>query len=333
MANDAVVFDAPHSVAIEDRAVPEPEEGEVLIETKRTLVSTGTELTILTGEEPPGSKWDELTNYPFEPGYNNIGIVTDTGENVDTELVGTRVATYNPHQQYVVSDADHCRPVPDHVTDKEAVFFTIAEIVMNGLRRGRVSWGETVAVYGLGLLGQFATRLCHFAGARPTIGLDIADSRLSYLPDIEGIIRVDPTVDNFRERVDALAGGQSADILFEVTGNPDAIPSELDLLREQGRFVLLSSPTGATTFDFHELCNLPSYEIIGAHNSSHPPHKTPATPWTQKRHTELYFDLIGEGSIDPTPLVSHAEPARKAPDLYDLLLDDRSQAMGVVLEW
>lgn len=54
MANDAVVFDAPHSVAIEDRAVPEPKEGEVLIETKRTLVSTGTELTNLTGEEPSG---------------------------------------------------------------------------------------------------------------------------------------------------------------------------------------------------------------------------------------------------------------------------------------
>ena len=333
MANDAVVFDAPRTVTVDDRAVPEPGEGEVLIETRRTLVSTGTELTILAGEEPPGSTWDELASYPFEPGYNNVGVVTEAGGGVDPTLVGTRVATYNPHQEFVVADADHCRPIPDGVTDEEAVFFTIAEIVMNGVRRGRVTWGETVAVYGLGLLGQFAARLCHFAGARPTVGLDIAESRLEYLPDDEGFVGMDPTADDPRGRVESAAGGRLADAVFEVTGNPDVIPSELGVLREQGRFVLLSSPTGATTFDFHELCNSPSYEIIGAHNSSHPPHETPGTPWTQKRHAELYFDLVGEGSIDPAPLVSHAEPARNAPDLYDLLLEDRSRAMGVVLEW
>ena len=333
MANDVVVFDAPRSVVVEDRAVPEPDAGEVLIETRRTLVSTGTELTIMAGEEPPGSKWDELASYPFEPGYNNIGIVTEVGDGVDSELIGTRVATYNSHQQYVVADVDHCRPVPDEVTDEEAVFFTIAEIVMNGVRRGRVAWGETVAVYGMGLLGQFATRFCHFAGARPTIGLDIAKSRLDHLPEDAGFVGVDPTDGNLIERVEAAAGGRLTDAIFEVTGNPDVIPSELELLRDQGRFVLLSSPTGATTFDFHELCNSPSYEIIGAHNSSHPPHETPGTPWTQKRHAELYFDLVAEGSIDPTPLVSHAEPHENAPDLYELLLEDRSRAMGVVLEW
>jgi threonine dehydrogenase-like Zn-dependent dehydrogenase len=333
MTNEAVVFDGPKSVVFEERPSPEPGPEQVAIETRRTLVSTGTELAILSGEAPPGSTWDELSSYPFEPGYNNVGVITKIGENVDDDLLDTRVATYNPHQRRVVADVEQCRPVPNGVSDEEAVFFTIAEIVMNGVRRGRVSWGETVAVYGLGLLGQFAARIAHFAGARPVIGIDISRSRLDFLPDEPGFFGLDPTTGDVSERVADVTDGRLADVVVEMTGNPDVIPTEFDLLRGQGRFVVLSSPTGPSTIDLHERCNAPSYEIIGAHNSSHPPRETPGTPWTQKRHAELYFDLVAERTIDPHPLASHSEPAENAPELYDLLLSDRSEAMGVVLEW
>lgn len=333
MTNETVVFDGPKSVAFEERPSPEPGPEQVAIDTKRTLVSTGTELAILSGEAPPGSRWDELSSYPFEPGYNNIGVVTETGENVDDDLLDTRVATYNPHQRRVVADVERCRPVPNTVSDEEAVFFTIAEIVMNGVRRGRVSWGETTVVYGLGLLGQFAARIAHFAGARPVVGIDVARSRLDFLPDESGFLGIDPTAENVDERVTDLTDGRLADVVVEMTGNPDVIPTEFDLLREQGRFVVLSSPTGPSTIDLHERCNAPSYEIIGAHNSSHPPRETPGAPWTQKRHAELYFDLVAERTVDPGLLVSHSEPAENAPELYDHLLSNRSEAMGVVLEW
>ena len=333
MANEAVVFDRQESTVLRERPIPEPGPEQVSIETQRTLVSTGTELAILSGETPRGSKWDELSTYPFEPGYNNVGVVTEVGTGVDTDLVGTRVATYNPHQRQVVADVDACRPVPEGISDDEAVFFTIAEIVMNGIRRGRVSWGEAVVVYGLGLLGQFAVRIARFAGARPVVGIDVSRSRLDYLPDAPGVVALDPTTDDPGVRLREATGGRLADAVVELTGNPDVIPTEFDLLREQGRFVALGSPTGPTTFDFHEHCNAPSYEIIGAHNGSHPPQATPGTPWTQQRHAELYFDLVAEGVIDPTALVSHSEPAANAPDLYELLVEDRSRAMGVVLEW
>jgi threonine dehydrogenase-like Zn-dependent dehydrogenase len=165
------------------------------------------------------------------------------------------------------------------------------------------------------------------------IGIDISRSRLDFLPDEPGFFGLDPTTGDVSERVADVTDGRLADVVVEMTGNPDVIPTEFDLLRGQGRFVVLSSPTGPSTIDLHERCNAPSYEIIGAHNSSHPPRETPGTPWTQKRHAELYFDLVAERTIDPHPLASHSEPAENAPELYDLLLSDRSEAMGVVLEW
>lgn len=331
--NPTVVFSDVETVEVEDREVPEPDAGQVLIETDRTLVSTGTELTVLSGDVPPGSAWDQHIDYPFTPGYNNIGTVIETGEDVDDVEVGQRVGTYGSHARYICTRAGACRPVPDGVTDDEAVFFTIAEIVMNGVRRSEATWGEAVAVYGLGLLGQITVRTAQAAGARPVIGLDVADSRIDHLPAAAGVTGVNPMSDDVEAAVREATGGDLADVVFEVTGNPDVITDEFDALRRQGRLVVLSSPRGETEFDFHDYCNSGSYVIIGSHNNSHPRVATPENPWTQHRHAELFFEYIDDGSMEIESLVSHHEPYDRAPELYASLLDDRTEAMGVVLEW
>ncbi|MBI4530470.1 MAG: hypothetical protein HY709_03010 [Candidatus Latescibacteria bacterium] len=51
------------------------------------------------------------------------------------------------------------------------------------------------------------------------------------------------------------------------------------------------------------------------------------------RHAELFFDLIADGELLIEPLISHRERYAEAPRLYEMLLQDRSQAMGVILEW
>lgn len=331
--NETIVFEAPKSVAIEDRERPAPDPGEVLIETTRTLVSTGTELAVLSGEYSANSQWANHATYPFDPGYNNIGEVIETGSGVDSIDVGQRVATYGSHAEYTVASGDACRPVPDDVSDDEAAFFTISEIVMNGVRRSDLAWGETVAVYGLGLLGQFTVRCCRIAGARPVVALDLATDRLEFVPEDAAVRTVNVAKDDPETELREATGDRLADVVFEVTGNPDAITDELDVLRDQGRFVVLSSPRGETAFDFHDHCNAPSYRIIGAHNSSHPPVETPANPWTNHRHAELFFDLIQADELRVDPLVSHRAAYADAASIYDALLDDRSEAMGVLLEW
>ena len=78
--NPTVVFTGPNQVVLETREKPSPEAGELLIRTKRSLISTGTELTMLSGDYPPGSRWEVCGKYPVLPGYDNVGEVSTQAE-------------------------------------------------------------------------------------------------------------------------------------------------------------------------------------------------------------------------------------------------------------
>jgi threonine dehydrogenase-like Zn-dependent dehydrogenase len=166
------------------------------------------------------------------------------------------------------------------------------------------------------------------------IVVELADSRLQRLPLSDpAIMPVNPRREDVGAAVRQATRGRMADLAFEVTGEPEVVRDGLAVLRRQGRLVVLSSPRGGAYVDFHDLCNAPSYTIIGAHNSSTPPDETDGTPWTWQRHTELFFDLLASGEVSVEPLISHCEPYREAPGLYQMLLADRSPAMGVILDW
>ncbi|MFB6151982.1 MAG: zinc-binding alcohol dehydrogenase [Haloarculaceae archaeon] len=332
MDNPTVVFPEPRTVTVQDRERPDPAAHEVLIETDASLVSTGTELTVLSGEFPGGSAWDEYADYPVIPGYSNVGTVREAGADADVET-GTRVATWSPHAAYVTAAADECVRVPDGVSDEQASLFAVAQIVMNGVRKSGLDWGESAVVYGLGILGQLTVRFARIAGAETVLGIDLAKERVAYLPDEPGIVGVDPTASDPVAAVSDVTGGRLADVVFEVTGNPDAIPDEFAVLRDQGRLVLLSSPHGETTLDFHDSVNAPSTRIIGAHQLSHPDAATAADPWTKARHAALYFAYLRQGRLRVEDLFSHVCPAGDAPGAYESLLADRTDAMGVRLEW
>jgi len=332
--NPTVIFPEAKKAVIEALDIPHPGEGEVLIKSACTMISTGTEMTAFMGEYLPGSVWEKHFKFPYHPGYNNIGTVIETGKGVPQELIGKKFASWGNHAAYSVQKAEHLYPVTREIPDEHAVFFTLAQIVMNGIRRSKVQWGESVVVFGMGLLGQFTALFAHQCGARPVIAADISDYRLNVLPDERGIVKINTSeVGALDEIIRAHNGGELADVVFEVTGNGRLIPSEFAALRSQGRFVVLSSPREKTLFDFHDLCNNPSYTIIGAHNFSHPPVATPENPWTMSRHAKMFFDLVADETMDVGRMISRKVNYTQAPGIYEDLLRDRSQDMGIIIDW
>jgi 2-desacetyl-2-hydroxyethyl bacteriochlorophyllide A dehydrogenase len=333
MVNSAIVFTAPGRVELQEAPPPVPAPGEVLIRTRRSLISTGTELTLLAGGGRPGSVWAELASFPLPVGYSNAGEVVGLGEGVAGTWLGRRVETHCRHASLVTCAVDRLRPIPEGVSDEEATFSSLAEVAMNGLRRVALAWGESVGVFGLGLLGQLVVRLAAAAGAGPVFGIERAAARRRLMPPGPLLHVLDPEAEDLAEAVRRHHQGRALDVVVETTGDPEAIPRQLPLLRDQGRFLVLSSPRGATLFDFHDLCNRRSLTIVGAHGFSHPPAETPNTPWTGRRHGELFLRWLAAGRLDVGGLISHRFAARRAPDAYALLAARREAAMGVILAW
>ena len=326
------VFPAAGEVALEAAEWGDPGPGEVLLRMRATLISTGTELTAMSGDFPPDSAWARYIRYPHHPGYSAVGEVIAVGEGVEGWRVGQRAQSWARHASHGLVKAAGLLPVPEGVADEEAVFATLAEIAMNGLRRGRVAFGESVVLVGAGLVGQLALQWCRKAGAWPVIAVDVAERRLEIARESGATQTIAALSQDAVAEVEALADG-GADVVFEVTGNPRAIPGCLKLARRLGRVVLLGSPRGPVSVDFHDDAHSRGLEIIGAHNSTHPRHEQPNTPWTIARHTRLFLDWLAAGEARVEHLITHRLPGRQAPEAFRMLLADRSQAMGVVLDW
>jgi 2-desacetyl-2-hydroxyethyl bacteriochlorophyllide A dehydrogenase len=333
-ANPTVVFVGPGQVEVASRPSPTPDRGEVLIRTRRSLISTGTEMTLLEGDVPAGSVWDRLRTSPRVPGYSNVGEVVATGPGGDPSWVGRVVHNHGPHQRLTVAPEKKLAAVPEGVSEEEATFATLAKVAMNGVRRGGVTWGESVVVFGLGIIGQIAARLCLLAGARPVFVVEPHDERRALLPDHPGFIALRAaSAAARRDELYEHNRGRLADVVLDITGNPEVIPDAARLLRTGGRLVIVGSPRGPSWFDFHDLCNRESITILGAHSSHHPLDETPFQPFTSSRHGAIFLDLLSRRELSVAPLITHRFPVDRAADAYALLGRARQSAIGVILEW
>ena len=332
--NSVVVFTGVGQVEIQSTEMPMCGPGQMLVRTTKTAISTGTELTILSGDYPEGSNWARYGNFPFNVGYSHVGEVVEIGEGVEGVAVGDRVAGGSKHMTHVVVTPASVHRIPDDVDDETATLWQLGRIACNGVRRASLQMGEAVVVYGLGIIGQLVCQWARLDGARPIIGVDLSDSRREFAERLGGATMViDGADEDILEQVEAATRGRKADCVFEVTGVADLIPREMELLRKQGRIIILSSPRGKTTIDLHDQCNGPSLSIIGAHNGSHPAFETPYNMWTPARNTELFFDLVAAGELRVSKLITHRYNWSDAPEAYLMLLADRTQAEAVILDW
>eukprot|EP00831_Metopus_contortus_P079685 TRINITY_DN7986_c0_g1_i2.p2 TRINITY_DN7986_c0_g1~~TRINITY_DN7986_c0_g1_i2.p2 ORF type:complete len:328 (+),score=63.74 TRINITY_DN7986_c0_g1_i2:1281-2264(+) len=263
MKNPIIVFPGKQVSELQCREIKHPGPGELLVKNRKSLISIGTEMTAFSGDYPAGSTWETCFPYPFEAGYATVGEVVGIGAGVDGSWLGKRVGTMSPHCRYAVVPAEDVRIIHrTEISDEEAVFYIIAQIVMRGIRMSKIGWGEIPVVFGMGLLGHFAACFCRLSGAKPVIAVDTSDFRLDILPEDTSLIKVNPLKEDLQAQVKEHSRGRMADVVFEVTGNAKLIPDEFKVLHEQGRFVVMSSPKEKTAFDFHDLCNRPMYSAL-----------------------------------------------------------------------
>lgn len=232
-ANEATAFWATGPGAGELRTEPlgVPVDGEVLVSTRWTGVSRGTEALVLRGEVPE-SEHDRMRApfqsgafpFPVKYGYLNVGVV----EQGPPSLIGKTVFTLFPHQSAFIVPADAVTVVPQAVPARRAVLAGAVETAVNVLWDARPALGDRITVIGAGMIGCSIARL---ASGIPGVEVTLVDVDPAKAP-VAHLLGV-----GFASPENALP---DHDVVIEASGTPEGLRRALELAATDGAVIVAS---------------------------------------------------------------------------------------------
>ena len=308
---------------------PEAPAGGLLVRTRTSLISTGTECICYRSEMDEGSHWAGWVQYPFYLGYSNVGEVVALGEGTEGYAVGDRVFSTSSHRQYAAVGGQPIK-VPDGVSDESAAWSKLATIAQTGVRRAELRMGARVAIIGAGPLGQLLTQYTRLMGAGEVMLIDTVAGRLE-VARAHGATEV--FAGSAADAVDFVEGhtaGELADVVFDATGHYAVFPLALKLVRRFGTLMLIGDSPHPSKQVLTADVLTRQISVRGSHNEVLPPH---AEGWDAQRQMQLFHTYVERGQMRVEDLVTSRFAPQQAPEVYAQLLENRSETIGVVFDW
>ncbi|GBF18519.1 MULTISPECIES: bi-domain-containing oxidoreductase [Arenibacter] len=352
---------------LEEVPVPMVKTGHVLIKTTRSLVSLGTERMLVEfgkanfiqkarqqpdkvkmvldkvktdGLKPTMDAVLNKLNQPIPLGYCNVGVVVAIGNGVTEFKIGDRVASNGNHVEYVNVPKNLVAKIPDNVSDEEAVFTVIGSIGLQGIRLLIPTFGETIVVVGLGLIGLVTAELLLANGCN-VIGFDFDPEKVKIAKE-KGIIAINPGDGTDQIKfVGSYTNGIGADGVIITASNKsnEIISQSANMCRKRGRIVLVGViGLDISRADFYEK------EISFQVSCSYGPgrydeeyeqkgHDYPIgyVRWTEKRNFEAILNAISKGVLNVKPLITERVSLKDFQKVYGGMANSKSIAS--VLEY
>ena len=337
---------------LEDVPAPLVRKGHILIQTTRSLVSLGTERMLVefgksnliskARQQPEKVKMvldkvktdglrptlDAVFNkleQPIPLGYCNVGKVIEVGEGVTQFSIGDRVASNGPHAEIVCVPVNLAAHIPQNVTDDEACFTVIGAIGLQGIRLLAPTFGETIVVSGLGLIGLLTAQMLYANGCR-VIGFDFDDAKVQ-LAQEKGITAVLLTPEKDPVKiVENITRGLGADgVLITASSKDSSLMSQAARMsRKRGRIILVGV-TGLelSRAEFYEKeltfqvsCSYGPGRYDENYESRGIDYPLPFVRWTEKRNFEAVLSAISQNQIDVKSLISEIIPLHDYKSIY-----------------
>lgn len=349
-------------------ASPGSRRGHLLIRSSRTLVSAGTERMLVdfgkagwiskAMQQPDKVRmvWDKMKtdgvlptveavfsklDQPLPLGYCNVGTVVDVGAGVQGFKVGDRVASNGKHADVVSVPVNLCARVPDRVSDEDAAFTVLGAIALQGIRLVQPTLGEAVVVTGMGLIGIVTSQLLRAHGCR-VLGIDYDPAKLE-LARRFGAETVDLSAgEDPVAAADRFSRGRGVDavIITAATRSNEPMHQAALMCRKRGRIVLVGVTGLELSRDdffkkeltFQVSCSYgpgrydPNYEDKGQD------YPFGFVRWTEQRNLEAVLDMMSDGRLDVSTLVSHRFPIDDAQGAYELI-SGSAPSLGILLSY
>lgn len=359
------------SMKLIDQPMPTVKENMALVESLYTVVSAGTErgLASFGGKnliqkalERPDqvkkvmeklstdgivttieSAFNKLAE-PMPMGYSGVGRVIACGKGVTEVQAGDLVA--------MVGTAYHCEinrvsrtmltKVPEELTDyRQAAFCALGGIALEGIHQAEVVPGETVAVIGMGLVGQIVCRILNAYGC-DVIGYDVVDKTM---PGTRLKAFINSGDDNAADMTKALTRGRGVDKVIITAATNSNAPMDLAaaIARDRGIICMI----GVTQMNIDRR---PYYERelsfriarsygAGRYDSTYEQkgidYPIGYVRFTEGRNIEEFVRLLAQGRISLTDIITHEIPFEKAAEAYEMITKNpnHERYIGVLLKY
>ncbi len=341
--------------------------GQILVQTRVSLVSAGTERMLVEfgkasllekARRQPDKVWQVLDkvktdglvptlmavrsklDQPIPLGYCNVGTVLEVGAGVNEFQVGDRVASNGPHAEIVCVPKNLCAKIPDSVSDEAAAFTVLGSIGLQGVRLAQPTLGEAFVVSGLGLIGLLTVQLLKAHGCR-VLGLDFSPSRLKLAEDLGAetfnLGSGDPVA---AARQFSRGRGVDSVIITAATDSDEPMHQAAQMCRRRGRIVLVGVVgLKLSRADFYEKeltfqvsCSYGPGRYDSDYEQRGNDYPIGFVRWTEQRNFEAMLDMMADNRVNPDPLVTHRFSIDSAVAAYDLI-SSKQPSLGVLLEY
>jgi threonine dehydrogenase-like Zn-dependent dehydrogenase len=222
--------------------------------------------------------------------------------------------------------------IPEGVADEVAGFISLGDVALHGVRRAGLQIDQSVAIFGLGIVGQLVLQFARIAGAHPLIAIDVIDERLERARKSGATHVINAARENVVERVRELTGGARAEAVFHCAQDPDVLQTAFECAADRGTVVLAASPPGNATIRLKEELLRRELVVTGTYEAglvqTHPYWR-----WNRSRNRRACLRLMAEGQLDLKHLLTHVVPAAQAPTLYAQVLRGYTGWLGIVFKW
>lgn len=335
MKRKAIWFLGPRSVEIREDQLPAPDLGHALVAVELSGVSAGTEMLVYRGELPdkPGPDVDPAIRdlrYPTLFGYCAVGRVAQLGASLEATWKDRRVFAFQPHASACLAPVEQLVCVPEDVPAEDAVFLANLETAINLVHDAAPLLGERVLVLGQGTVGLLTATLL---GEHPLACLVTADLhavRRRASDQLGVTIALDPSDPDFVAKARSYSQEAGFDVVIELTGNPAALGSAIELAAFSGR-IIAGSWYGSkrAALDLGGAFHRSRLRLVSSQVSTIAPELTGR--WDKARRFQVAWQAMRR--IHPSRWITHRYPIDQAQDAYQLLDTEPQSAIQVVLDY
>ena len=322
-----VFFTAPKQIEIHETILPPLKDDEVLVETICSAISAGTEMLVYRGQFPHlADSHDAVSsdlNYPLAYGYACVGVVRETGTQVDKSLQGKFVFAFQPHTSSFIVHPSSLFFLPEGLSPENACFLPNMETAVNLVQDGAPILGERVLVLGQGVIGLLTASLLSEFPLERLITADRFELRRKALQ-----------VEGQKSKVKSLLlqdlRPSTFDLVFELSGSPSALNDAIELTAFSGR-VVIGSWYGQkrAEIDLGGTFHRSRIRLISSQVSTISPELRGR--WDKARRFDVTWEALKR--IQPEKWITHRFAIENAGKAYQLLDENPQETIQVMFNY